>query len=106
MSFLDKYRIGETKYLVYYHKGEIKVQEGYTGSNNSFVLAHENRWMTTAPHEYMKITTNGRVLVRNKEDIPIAKQMIREYYAGKVDEVKDRAITALTNIKKIVEETT
>jgi hypothetical protein len=32
--------------------------------------------------------------------------MIREYYAGKVDEVKDRAITALTNIKKIVEEKT
>lgn len=106
MSFLDKYRVGETKYLVYYHKGEIRVQEGYTGRNHSFVLVHEDRWLTTAPKEYMKVSEKGRVLVKNKEDIPIAKQMIREYYANKVDEVKDRAITALTNIKKIVEEKT
>lgn len=106
MSFLDKYRVGETKYLVYCHKGEIRVQEGYLGSNHSFVLANEDRWLTTAPYEYMKVTQKGRVLVKNKEDIPKAKQMIREYYAGKVDEVKDRAITALINIKRIVEEKT
>lgn len=106
MSFLDKYRIGETKYLVYCYKGKIRVQEGYCGRDNCFVLVNEDRWLTTAPKEYMKVSEKGRVLVRNKEDIPIAKQMIREYYAGKVDEVKDRAIMALTNIKKIVEETT
>ena len=103
MSFLDKYRVGETKYLVYYHKGEIRVQEGYLGSNHSFVLVDEDRWLTTAPYEYMKITQKGRVLVKNKEDIPKAKQMIREYYAGKVQDVRDKAITALNNIKNIME---
>lgn len=101
-SYLDKYKVGTPKWLVYYHKGEIKVKKGYLG--RCFYPEDQNTWMTTCPREYMKVTSKGRVLVRNEEDIPKAKEMIRQYYVGKISDIENIAIAQLTNIQKMLKE--
>ena len=96
-SFLDKHRIGEPEYLVYYEKGEIKVRKGwaekgeieiYNTYKRNFYPADKDTWLTTCPIAYMEMNSKGRVLVKNEEDIPKAKQMIYEYYISKIKEIE------------------
>ena len=104
MGFTDKYKVGIPKWLVYYHKGEIKVRKGYLGVKNNFYPVDSDTWMTTCPREYMKVTTKGRVLVREEKDIPQAKEMIKQYFIGKISEIENIAVSQLTNIQKMLKE--
>ena len=104
MSSLDKYRKGNPQWLVYYHKGEIKVSKGYLGEYGNFYLADREYWLTTASSEPMKLNAKGRVFVVNKEDIPKAKQMVYEHYIGKIDDIKERALASLYNIQNMIYE--
>ena len=101
-SFLDQYRVGKPKWLVYYNKGEILVSKGYSSDHHTFVLADRNTWLTTAPYEPMTLSKRGRVLVENEEDIPEAKRMIYEHYIGKIDDIKEKATLSLYNIQKMI----
>lgn len=101
------YKHPEKKYpvawLVYYYKGEIKVKKGYVRIGHTFYPIGENYWQCGIPERYMEVSSKGKVLVRHKEDIPIAKQMIYEHYLGKIDEVSTVTVRALNNIKKMIE---
>lgn len=87
-------------WLVYYHKGEIKVKKGNLGKN--FYPQNENIWHTGIPTRSMEVSSKGKVLCWREEDIPKAKQMILEHYLQKIDEVGEIATTALNNIKKMI----
>ena len=89
-------------WLVYYHKGEIKVKKGTLGRNFLFFPENENIWHTGVPHRAMQVNSKGKVLCWHEEDVPVARGMICEYYINKVDNVSDRAVTALENIKKMI----
>lgn len=101
-SFLDKYKVGKTSYLVYYHKGQIKVKEGYSGGM-IFYPKDVNTWMSKCPARFMEINSRGKVLVSCKEDIPKARQMIIEHYRNKITEYQDSANRTIRNIGKMIE---
>lgn len=103
-SYLDKYRTGRVSWLVYYYRGEIKVSRGYVANNGTFTLADRNSWQTQVPASYMKVSSAGKVLVRNEEDIPRAKMMIYEHYLGKIKDIEEKALSALYGIQKMVKE--
>ena len=88
-------------WLVYYYKGAIKIKKGRMGRN--FYPDNEYLWHTGVPRKAMQVSSKGKVLCWNETDVPLAKQMIYEHYVKKVDEVRDRAVAALDNIKKMVE---
>lgn len=108
-SFLDKYKKGNPVFLIYYYKGEIKVKEGYVETLydlpyavRKFYPKDENKWHTGVPYGFGFVNSKGKILVKHKEDIPKAKQMIREHYTAKIDEVKDRAVASLMNIQNMI----
>lgn len=104
MNILDydcrKFQVG---WLVYYFKGEIKVKKGNVRLGHTFYPEGERIWHCGIPSKPMVCTSKGKVLVWNEEDIPKAKEMIYQHYLKKVDEVKDIAVSALDNIRKMVE---
>jgi len=104
-SYLDKYRVGPIRWIVYPYHGEIKVQAGYISNSRTFVSADKNSWLVRIPSSFMKVGSRGKVLCRSEEEIPIAKQMVKEYCIKKIDEVGDSAISALYNIQHIIEDT-
>lgn len=110
-SFIDKYKVGKTKYLIYYFRGEIKVKEGYVNTLNDipypetvFYPKNENTWQTGIPSCCGVVSSKGKIVVRNKEDIPKAVRMVQEHYIAKIDETQNKAITALTNIQKMIDQ--
>ena len=92
-------------WLVYYYKGEIKVKKGNVRIGHTFYPVEENIWHCGIPDKYMEVSSKGKVLVRQKEDIPKAIQMIFEHYLKKIDQVSMATIRAVENIKKMIEET-
>ena len=101
-SYLDKCRKYPTAWLVYFYRGEIKVRHGNTDGLNFYPL-DSRTWLTKCPIRTMEVSSRGKVLVWNKADIPRAKEMVYQHYLNKTDEVKDKALVALGNIKKMVE---
>ncbi|MBP5565173.1 MAG: hypothetical protein J6X45_05575 [Lachnospiraceae bacterium] len=101
-SYLDKYRRGAVYYLVYYYRGDIRVQAGYP-DGKTFTLRDQNKWLVGCPHCCGYVNSKGKVLCRREEDIPAAKQMIREHYINKISEVENTAVSRLYNIQKMIE---
>lgn len=108
-SYLDKYKTGPSAYLVYYHKGEIKVKRGYPTlsgypyAQSIFIPEDGNTWMSKCPAEYNKISSRGKVLVEHEEDIPKAKEMIIKHYQNRCKEIQDAANATVSNITKILQ---
>ena len=110
-SYLDKYKVGKTKYLIYYFRGEIKVKEGYVSTPNDipypetvFYPKNENTWQTGIPSCCGVVSSKGKIVVEHKEDIPKAIQMVQEHYIAKIEETRNKGITALMNIQKMIEQ--
>lgn len=110
-SFIDKYKVGKTKYLIYYFRGEIKVKEGYVNTPNDipypetvFYPKNENTWQTGIPSCCGVVSSKGKIVVKHKEDIPKAIQMVQEHYIAKIEETRNKGITALMNIQKMIEQ--
>ena len=106
-SYLDKYRTGRLFWLVYYHKGDIKVEAGYRHggypySKGTFTLRDRNTWLVRIPYYPMEVSSNGRVLVMYEEDIPEAKQMIRDFYVSKINTIENNSIRQLQNIRDMI----
>lgn len=100
-SYLDKYRTGGISWLVYAYKGEIKVRRGYN-NYGTFVLEKQNRWLSKTPSRYMQISSRGKVLVDREEDIPKAKDMVKQFYIDKINVIESKAVTSLTNIQSVI----
>lgn len=105
-SYLDEYRTGRLFWLVYYHKGDIKVEAGYRHggypyNKGTFTLRDRNTWLVRIPYYPMEVSSNGRVLVMYKEDIPKAKEMLIEHYKNKLDSLKRQKDIAISNIENL-----
>lgn len=95
-----KFPIG---WLVYYYRGEIKVRKGNVRLGHTFYPEDTDTWQCGIPERSMEVTSKGKVLVWNEEDIPKAKQMIFDHYLNKVDQVQGIAMSQLNNIRKMIE---
>lgn len=83
-------------YLVYRYRGEIRVKRGKAGrvfypDNNPYT------WNTNCPHEFMKVTSYGRILARTEKEVPLAIDILRNYYEDKYDETLHIAETSIRN---------
>lgn len=95
-------RSGIPAYLVYYYHGEIKVKHG--NINGVFFPDNERAWHTKIPDKLYKVSSRGKILVLDKEDIPMAKRAIYNHYLKRIDEVSSKAVASLRNIQKMVRE--
>ena len=102
-GYLDEYKKNlPVRWLVYYYKGEIKVRHGKTDFKN-FYPDDSRTWLTKCPIGNMQISSRGKVLVMDENDIPRAKEMVYQHYLKKIDAVKDKALAALGNIERMIE---
>lgn len=94
-------RHGVECYLVYRYKNEIRVRHGV--KNGTFFPDNHPTWMTGIPDQYMTVSSSGKVLVKNENDILEAVEMLREHYRKKVENVKHTSNTTTKNIIECVE---
>ena len=94
-------RIGTPCYLVYYHRGEIKVKHGLY--NRVFFPDNEYAWHSKVPHQFNVVSSRGKIIVRNAEDVPRAKEAVYQHYLNKIDDINNKAIASLSNIAKMIE---
>ena len=99
-SYLDEYRKVPISYLVYYYKGEIKVQRGHD-NYGIFVVDDENRSYAKTPKRHYQVSSCGKIIVDREEDIPKAKEMLIEHYKNKLDSIKRQKDIAISNIEKL-----
>ena len=94
-------RTGIPCYLLYYYRGNIKVKHGKW--SGVFFPDNENACLTKVPQRFNVVSSRGKIIVRDAEDIPKAKEMLYQHYLNKIDDINHKATTSLTNIKKMVE---
>ena len=99
---LDTVINGPIGYLVYQYKGQIKVKKGRVGWNFYPVNENPSHYMTGIPTRYNVVTSKGKILVRNENDIPEAVTKLQEYYAKRRDEIERKGYTANKNIVSII----
>lgn len=94
---------GRDGYLVYRYKDTIKVRKGKP-SHVFYYKDDKNTWhyQTGIPDKPMVVTSKGRVLVYDENDIPKAIEMLKEYYRNKLQETKERNITSIANTYKVI----
>lgn len=68
----------QISYLIYYYRGEIKVKEGYMG-NNFYPLDKKYPYHTGVPHKPMIVNSKGKIWAKQKDDIPRAKELLKDY---------------------------
>ena len=91
-------------YIVYTWRGEIKVKEGRMNYNGTFLPPKANSpWMSKCPREPMKINSYGKVWCKDKSQIPIAKEMVREHAIQRIESIENTYTSARRNIEKIIE---
>lgn len=96
-------RSGTPAYLVYYHKGEIKVKHGNVRNlGGVFFPDNEYIWHVGIPYAYYVVSSKGKMLVKDASDIPQARKAICKHYANKINGISDRAISSLNNIDKMI----
>ena len=100
-SYLDKYRTGNKSYLIYCYRGEIKVQRGYD-QYGTFVLDNQNRWMSKTPYAHNIVSSYGKIIVDNEENIPQAAEKIKQHYIDKINDIEHKAVASLNNIQKMI----
>ena len=94
---------GRDGYLVYRYKDTIKVRKGKP-SHVFYYKDEKNTWhyQTGIPYKSMVVTSKGKVLVYDENDIPKAIEMLKEYYRNKLSEIKERNITSIANTYKVI----
>ena len=90
-------------YLIYRYKGEIRVKEGWAGITGVFYPKNQPyTWMTQMPTEYNHITSSGRLLVKNENDILEGVEKLRDYYRKRYGNVCDTSNKTIQNITECI----
>lgn len=94
---------GRDGYLVYRYKDTIKVRKGKP-AHVFYYKDEKNTWhyQTGIPDIPMIVTSKGRVLCYDENDIPKAIEMLKEYYRNKLLEIKKRSITSMANTYSVI----
>lgn len=93
---------GPIAYLIYQFRGQIKVKEGRVGWNFYPTGSIPSHYMTGVPRRYDVVTSKGKILVRNKEDIPEAIAKLQAYYAKRREDIECRGYQANKNVVSII----
>lgn len=88
-------------YIVYYHKGAIKVHAGK--KCGVFYPFDTKTYMTKNPDVPMEMNSRGKVWCLHPEDIPEAKNMIREAYKDKLTDYREVSGAVIRNFRKVTE---
>ena len=89
-------------YLVYRYKGQIKVKKGYDGRRVFYPASNVSVYQTGIPEEYMKVSSKGKVLVKDENDIPKAIQILKDHYSKKLDDVEHANGAAFSNTVSVI----
>lgn len=96
----EKLRNIPVTYLVYAYHGKIKVKRGKM--DGCFMpVEGTTAWHAKVPHIPMYLSKSGKVWVKRKEDIPKAKEMVREYNRQRINQIESTYKTAKRNAENI-----
>ena len=86
-------------YMVYYHKGDVKVRAGK--KCGVFYPFDTNTFMTMIPDYPMEMNSRGKVWCLHQSDIPAAMMMIHDAYKDKLIEYREISGAQIRNFEKV-----
>lgn len=86
-------------YMVYYHKGHIKIRAGK--KLGVFYPFETDTYMTKNPDEPMQINNRGKVWCLHQADISAAMMMIHDAYKDKLIEYREISGAQIRNFEKV-----
>ena len=86
-------------YLVYRYRRDILVKKGRL---TTVFQPEKGPWHTGIPDTFMKVNSKGKILCRTEEEIPVAVDLLREYYKNKLETVQHQNDVSMNNIEAFI----